>query len=253
MKLLVLTSLALGTIAAAVTPQQPTEASHIIALTGSNGTDSPEIFLYSDADAAMPAAMPASPASASSDIVNTNPISIPRVNQRWYPTDPEPIIILPFHFQVIENCLSDNTLQARGVYLNRDYVRAYTLAENTAVAVDHGIGGYPYTFLIGPFDYASSSLYFSYDNGPWQCEWNDGETWRECGECRTGLWSAAPLDCGGASERTRVSDDASIGNSVWDVVLLTVCLCGSRLRRWTARSLWVGGVSSRVGLSELVG
>ena len=83
---------------------------------------------------------------------------------------------------------------------------AYTLAEGTTVTVDHGIAGYPYTFLVGPFDYGSSILHFSYDNGDdFKCDWNDNETWQSCGECRTSLRSAPPLDCNGGGVRGRVS------------------------------------------------
>ncbi|KAI4950618.1 hypothetical protein J4E91_004503 [Alternaria rosae] len=190
MKLLIVLSLALNAIAATVVaPQQPTSPSHIVAL----GIDNTEILLYSDADANP--TVTTSESNATTEDNSEDRVKIPTVTEQVTstyklisarPGDPEAIIILPFYFQVIENCLSDNTIQPRGVYNNKDYVWAYTLAEGTTVTVNHGIAGYPYTFLIGPFDYGSSILHFSYDNGDdFKCDWNDSETWKSCGECRT--------------------------------------------------------------------
>ncbi|KAI4652141.1 hypothetical protein J4E93_002338 [Alternaria ventricosa] len=190
MKLLVVLSLALSAIAAAVVaPRQLTSPSHIVAL----GIDNSEI-LYSDADP-NPTATTSESTATTEDNYQAAGDKIPLVTEHVTstyklitsrPGDPEAIILLPFYFQVIENCLPDNTIQARGVYKNMDYVWAYTLAKGTTVQVDHGIGGYPFTFLIGPFDYGSSILHFSYDNGDdFHCDWNDSESWKSCGECRT--------------------------------------------------------------------
>jgi len=99
-----------------------------------------------------------------------------------------------------------------------DYVWAYTLAKGNTVQVDHGIGGYPWTFLIGPFDYKNSNLHFSYDNGDdFHCDWNDSESWKRCGECRTGLWSAPKLNCKGGGEKTRVSGSFFLNVRVLEV------------------------------------
>ncbi|KAI4919615.1 hypothetical protein J4E90_001752 [Alternaria incomplexa] len=205
MKLLVVLSLALSAIAAAiVAPRQPTSPSHIVAL----GIDNSDIPLYSDADPVPTVTTSESTATTEDNYQNARD-KIPLVTEHVTsttsrPGDPEPIVILPFYFQVIENCLPDNTIQARGVYKNMDYVWAYTLAKGNTVQVDHGIGGYPWAFLIGPFDYKNSNLHFSYDNGDdFHCDWNDSESWKRCGECRTGLWSAPKLDCNGGGEKTR--------------------------------------------------
>jgi hypothetical protein len=218
MKFLIILFLALGAIAAAiVAPEQPTSpGTHIIAPAGYDGTYTSETLLLStEGEPIHPAPVPGT---------SNNDIAIPtgtdmqlpatpttrkaaKVTQLSRPHDPEPIIILPFHFQVIENCMSDHSIAARGVYVNRDYVWAYNFPSGATNVVKHNVDGYPYTFLVGPFDYASSTLHFSYDNGPWKCDWNDQETWKECGECRSGLWNADKLDCGNAGGmKTRSKD-----------------------------------------------
>ncbi|KAL1797882.1 hypothetical protein ACET3X_004488 [Alternaria dauci] len=127
MKLFIIASLTLITIAAAIIqPEQPLPpGTHIIAIEGYDGTSTSELLLVSTEGE------PLHPSPASD--TNSDPMPIAgtpttpkaaKVTQVSRPGDPEPIIILPFHVQVIENCMSDTSIAARGVYVNRDYVWA---------------------------------------------------------------------------------------------------------------------------------
>jgi hypothetical protein len=205
MKLFIVASLVLSIVAAAIVqPGQPlSPGTHIIAIEGHDGTFNSEMLPVSTEGESV------QPSSAFG--TDNDPIAIlgtpttpkaAKVTQISRAHDPEPIIILPFHFQIVENCMSDNSITARGVYVNRDFVWAYFLSSGGTSVVEHNVNGYP-DFLVGPYDYGSSTLHFSYDNTAFKCDWNDQETWKECGECRSGMWDADPLDCNGGGIKTR--------------------------------------------------
>jgi hypothetical protein len=106
-------------------------------------------------------------------------------------------IILPFHFQVVEYCHNGERL-ASGTYTNGDTKQELLLKRGLMISFPHHVPGYA-NLDIGPFDYRNSRVRFHYFR-PGQvasedCEWYDHETWKSCGECRAGLWSAAPVDC----------------------------------------------------------
>lgn len=114
-------------------------------------------------------------------------------------------IILPFHIQTWEYCGPQGKLLAAGVYVNGNMRSSLEFQPGTVVHVNHQVPGYK-VLDVGPVDFGQGRLRFSY-NG---CEWWDTETWKSCGECRAGVWSAGPIDCDG-STKVRVKDmDCSV-------------------------------------------
>ena len=111
----------------------------------------------------------------------------------------EKSVILPFHLQIWEYCNLKGEKLAAGVYSNGNIKSALDLRPDNMIRVNHRIPGYA-TLDIGPFDYQQSRVRFGYadgvgDGGVKGCEWFDPETWKSCGECRAGLWSAGPIGC----------------------------------------------------------
>ena len=117
-----------------------------------------------------------------------------RVTQTQRPSDPEPIIIFPFHLSLTEHCSPSPSLRLErsttALLTNGDWItRLVNLGPNTAATVNHRIPDYPRTLRVGPYDTQKGELRFSYKNGAeWGCEWGDGESWRVCGECRASGW-----------------------------------------------------------------
>ncbi|KAF1921509.1 hypothetical protein BDU57DRAFT_544977 [Ampelomyces quisqualis] len=112
--------------------------------------------------------------------------------------------ILPFHFTVTEYCNSGKK-SVKGRYSAAGISADVDLWPGLIVAIAHRVPNFP-PFQVGDFDYNKSRLRFAYSNGPIQCEWFDEETWKQCGECRAGLWSGGPLDCGAGGTRTKEMD-----------------------------------------------
>ncbi|KAG9191225.1 hypothetical protein G6011_09313 [Alternaria panax] len=205
MKLFIIVILALGTTAAAILqPDRPFPPStHTIAIESYNSTSTHETQLIPTQGE------PTHPSPASINNANPRTPTLPkaaRVTQLTRPNDPEPIIILPFHFQLLETCMADDTLAARAVYVNRDFTYAYWLSSSETSVVHHHVYGFPNRFLVGPYDYVGGKVRFSWENTAFACVWDDGEAWRECGECRAGTWSAGELDCGGGDIKSRKKD-----------------------------------------------
>jgi hypothetical protein len=139
-------------------------------------------------------------ASASEDA----PIYHPQVISFKHLNNKEPILILPFHLQLTEHCApSSSTPLVKGFWQNGDQTIVFdSLKPNMALSYTNPVLGYP-NLRIGPFSSEAGSLAFRYANTVFYqdgeanvCKWEDGETWRECGECRAGLWSRGRLDCG---------------------------------------------------------
>lgn len=112
-------------------------------------------------------------------------------------------LILPFHFQTTEYCQS-GTKYVKGRYGNGNLVRDMDLHPGLINNLDHLVPGFP-PLSIGPFNHSASKLRYAYSNGVFVCEWNDDETWRQCGECRAALWSGPTLNCGSDGSRVRRS------------------------------------------------
>ncbi|KAH7370967.1 hypothetical protein BKA66DRAFT_191748 [Pyrenochaeta sp. MPI-SDFR-AT-0127] len=113
-------------------------------------------------------------------------------------------LILPFHFQTTEYC-ENGAKMVKGRYSNGNLVRDMNLPPGLINNLDHLVPKFP-PLSIGPFDHGASKLRFAYSNGAFRCEWNDDETWRQCGECRAGLWSSPPLNCGSGGSRVKHMD-----------------------------------------------
>lgn len=124
---------------------------------------------------------------------------LPAVIQTKPPNSPQAQneIILPFHFQMWEYCL-DGQRVAHGVYTNGNMKQSIYLKPGLMTSLNHRVPGYA-NLDIGPYDYKESKLRFHYFRNalmaPEDCVWYDNETWKSCGKCRAGLWSAGPLDC----------------------------------------------------------
>jgi hypothetical protein len=106
-------------------------------------------------------------------------------------------VILPFHVQVTEYC-ENGSKKAKGQYKNGNLQLDFNLPPGLINNIDHRVPGYA-PFSIGPYDYSNSRLRFAYD--PSHCEWFDNETWKQCGECRAGLWSGGDLNCAAGGSR----------------------------------------------------
>jgi hypothetical protein len=113
--------------------------------------------------------------------------------------------ILPFHFSVTEFC-ENGSKKVTGQYSNGNIHQDVTLWPGLIVGIVHGVPNFP-PIYIGPFDHNTSRLRYSYTNGPIKCEWFDDETWKQCGECRAGLWSGPPINCAAGGSRVRCSLD----------------------------------------------
>ncbi|KAF1943753.1 hypothetical protein EJ02DRAFT_510704 [Clathrospora elynae] len=113
------------------------------------------------------------------------------------------MLILPFHYQLTEYC-EDGVKMVKSTYSNGNYVLPVSLGPDE-YSVNHLIPGFP-NFMAGAFDYNTDHVRFNYDNGEFQCEWYDYETWKQCGECRAAQWSGAALDCGSEGSRTKEMD-----------------------------------------------
>lgn len=106
-------------------------------------------------------------------------------------------VILPFHLHIWEYCLNGQRL-ATGIYTNGNMKQQISLTPGLTTSVNHRVPGYA-NLEIGPFDYNASRVHFRYfkneRTASENCEWFDDQTWKSCGECRAGLWSAGPLNC----------------------------------------------------------
>ncbi|CAO2655359.1 Nn.00g104230.m01.CDS01 [Neocucurbitaria sp. VM-36] len=132
-------------------------------------------------------------------------ILAPKIIQTSTAQDPDAeILILPFHFQTTEYC-ANGARKAKGRYSNGNVVADIDLSPGVQTGVNHQVPGFP-PFYIGPFDYNASKVRFTYTNGAVGCRWSDDETWRQCGECRAGLWSGPALNCGSGGSRVKDMD-----------------------------------------------
>jgi hypothetical protein len=107
--------------------------------------------------------------------------------------------ILPFHLTVTEYC-SGGKKSVKAKYKSGGILADMDLPPGQIIAIAHQVPKFP-PFQIGTYDYNTSRLRFGYFSGPIQCEWFDDETWKQCGECRAGLWSGAPIECGAGGSR----------------------------------------------------
>lgn len=110
-------------------------------------------------------------------------------------------IILPFKIQLWEYCTVDNSHLAAGMYANGNLKSALNLSPGLVMSVKHFVPWYE-NLEIGGFDFAKGRVRFRYRG----CEWWDHETWKSCGECRAGLWSGEPVECGGGAMVVRLKE-----------------------------------------------
>lgn len=122
------------------------------------------------------------------------------------------------------------------------------LPPGVAAEVHHLVGNYP-PFMLGVYEYEGSRLRFAYEG----CKWKDDETWKECGECRAGLWSGGRVDCGVGGSRV-----SSVCLFVFCCYLLLLLVwfgllewCADemvcRSRRWIVRLYWGMRMSTLLG------
>jgi hypothetical protein len=197
MKALALLSLLLSSLAAAlVAPRQAVAAAavEVIAVSVIGGED----FTIFPTPTSAPLAIAADIAAPSQTITHHAKI----IQQKAHP---EPIYIFPFHVQLTQSCSSRSI---SGFWINGDYTSSFSLNSGASLSVNHFITGYP-NFQLGPFDEGKGVMRFRYENTVFYedgeqnvCKWHDGEMWRECGECRAGLWDR---NCAGDGGGERVS------------------------------------------------
>ncbi|KNG52522.1 hypothetical protein DDE82_007172 [Stemphylium lycopersici] len=237
MKHFILFYLALSTLAAvvvlptAIERTEPIATAVAIALSGASGTDNTTMILLAennnnpavaaanfqvaDAGEAEAEAKALSPTAANTATTATKPqiTYLAHATQTTRPSDPEPIIIFPFSIVLTESCSpSPPRKLAKALVQNGQFATLYyNLSPTTTAAVDHRIPDFPRSLRIGPYDGDKGEVWFSYLNEEFEggegCRWRDGENWRECGECRAGMWDSAGLDCGkdGGGGRVRCS------------------------------------------------
>jgi hypothetical protein len=105
--------------------------------------------------------------------------------------------ILPFHLRIFEGCIGSEPV-ALFTYSNGNIVvKDQPLNHHQIVAIDHLAPTFSNPLQLGPYDFVKSRVPFTYKS----CKWNDGEWWKECGECRPLGWSAGAIDCKNPSSK----------------------------------------------------
>jgi hypothetical protein len=104
--------------------------------------------------------------------------------------------IATFHFRLVEYCNgTDKKYKGtfRSAFGDADFDFAPAQAYAMDIAPNQALGN----LVLGPVDQNTGRLryYYRHQYGPVNFEWFDDETWKQCGECRAGLWSGGPMDC----------------------------------------------------------
>jgi len=180
----------------------PVETANVVVLAGTN--NSTTLYYTPTKNANMTArpthTMPPADAVALADAATTKSKTTTtkrvQVIATSRPSDPQPIIILPFHLSTTSHCTPDATLTINGTYKNGDWVQNFSLhGANTAVLMPYHVPGLPNTFRIGPYDYDKGFMQFGYENKEWKCGWADDESGKVCGECKAKEWSGDGVGC----------------------------------------------------------
>jgi hypothetical protein len=213
MKILALLPLILSILAAAlVAPRQPIEtaAARVIAVSVLGGDD------YTILPTVTAAPQTGGDVVQAADAAESTTTHTASIIQAVIPHEKDKIYIFPFHVEMTESCSRSSPKKIKGFWKNGDWAEGFELDAGKSLSIYHWIAGFP-NFQLGPFDTGAETLRFRYENTVFYeageqnvCKWTDGETWRECGECRAALWSGPPLNCGaGGGERVCIRDCSS--------------------------------------------